>query len=639
MYQSFKSLLIISILVFISFEGNAKDDIKYPVSQIPSEMTENANSVVRKQVIDLEIISPSKFITNKIFAITILKESALNDSKVNIFYGKFNRISDIEVNVYNAAGEKVKRIKQDEILDISAIDNGTIYSDYRRKYIDPKHQNYPFTVEYQYTETYNSAFFLPSWTCFHGYNTSVENSDFNITYPESYDLRYKENKISQQKTDVITPGKKTLKWTVSNFKARNPEPYTPDFDEMYSNVYISPSGFEIDDYTGKMNSWQDFGEFISILNEKKNNLPEETKEKVKALVKDCKDDYEKVKLIYEYAQKKNRYVSIQVGIGGWQSIDSETVDRLSYGDCKALSNYTKSLLEAAGLKALCALVQAGEGGSSVKNDFTRNGFNHMIACVPLAKDTIWLECTNSFIPAGYMGSFTDDRMALLLEGSNSRLVKTPSFSKTENEINTTGEVVLKADGNATGNFSCNFNGSFYGDVLRLKLIDEEDRKNAIIHQIKVPNFKLTGYDIQENKCRKPSMELNINLEMTNYCTMMGSRLLVRLNQLNPMSDVPRNVRKREFNLEIKRARVENDTINFQLPAGYQVEALPEPVELKTDFGSFKCVSILNNDRIRMIRHLEIYKGVSLPEKYNEFREFLEKVAISDNSKCLLVKNL
>jgi len=623
----------------MAFAASAKDLPKYQISQIPTELIENANSVVRNQELNVEIVSQSKFTTKRIYAITILNESSLNDSRLNIAYGKFNRISGIEVNIYSASGERVKRVKQEDILDLSAINIGTIYSDYRRKYIDPKYQTYPFTVEYQYTETYSSVFFLPSWSVFMGNNTSVEKSKLTIQYPEGYNLRFKENKISQQKTTTSTPGKKTVQWAFSNFKAQNPEPYSPDYEQMYPCVFIAPSTFEIDDYSGNMQSWQDFGKFITILNEKQNNLPEETKDRIKSLVKNCNDDYEKVKLIYEYSQNKNRYISIQVGIGGWKSIDSETVDRLSYGDCKALSNYTKSLLEAAGLKALCALIEADDNGSSIENGFTRNSFNHMIVCVPLKNDSIWLECTNPFIPSGYMGSFTDDRMALLLEGEDSHLTRTPSFKRNQNVINTKGTISLMPNGNARGNFVQNYSGSFFGELLRLKLLDEKDRKNELINQIKVPNFKLTTYTIQENKCKNPSLELNLNLDLSNYSTMMGSRILFSINQFNPMSEVPRFIRKREFNLEIRRNRVENDTVLFQLPDGFQLEALPHPVEITTDFGTFKCTSNLEKGRIIMIRHLEIYKGEYAPERYNEFREFLEKISICDNSKCILIKNL
>lgn len=638
MQQNYNTLLLSFILILFSVNVYPKDPPKYPTTQIPLALTENANSVVRNDDTSVEIISPSKVTVKRSFAITILKESALDDSKFSIGYGKFNRVSDIEAIVYGPTGEKIKKIKTDEILDVSDIANGTIYSDYRRKLIDPKYQSYPFTIEYEYTVTYSSAFFLPSWTVFHGYNTSVERSSFTINVPDSYELRYSENKISHEAMVPANAGTKTYKWSASGFKARNPEPYSPDEEELFPYVTVAPSTFEIGDYSGSMQTWKDFGQFITELNAKQNKLPEETRQTIKNLVKDCTDDYEKVKRIYEYAQKKNRYISVQVGIGGWQSIDAETVDRLSYGDCKALSNYTKTLLEAAGIKAICALVGAGDHVPYIDSNFARNAFNHMIVCVPLLQDSVWLECTNSFLPAGYLGDFTNDRYALLIEGSESRLVRTPKFEKCENAINTSGEAILKPDGNASATFAQNYNGSFYGDYLSLKLIDEKDRRDALVSLIEIPNFKISTYSIEENKNRKPSINLKLNLDLSNYATIMGPRMILKINQLNAMNDIPRFIRKREFNLEIRQSRVENDTIVYQLPTGYQVESLPPPVEITSDFGSFKCQTILNNRSIQMIRHLEIYKGVSEPEKYNKFREFLEKVATSDNAKCVLIKS-
>jgi hypothetical protein len=56
-----------------------------------------------------------------------------------------------------------------------------------------------------------------------------------------------------------------------------------------------------------------------------------------------KEPIMKAKLIYDYVQQKSRYVSIQVGIGGWKPMDASDVDRLGYGDCKGLTNYTKAL--------------------------------------------------------------------------------------------------------------------------------------------------------------------------------------------------------------------------------------------------------------------------------------------------------
>jgi transglutaminase-like putative cysteine protease len=637
MHRTINRIVLLTSILFYTCQLWAKDEPKYPASLIPVGMTDNANAVFRNDQTFVEIISPSKIIVKRSYAITILKESAISYSILNILYNKFQKLSDITVTIYKASGEKEKRIKNEDILDLSAIDGNTVYSDNRRKYIDPKYQTYPFTVEVEYTTTYSSAFFLPSWSVFKGYNISVEQAGFIIDYPTTYELRYIENRIDPGKRSILIPEKKRIEWFISNFKARNPEPFSPNEEDSYPGVTVSPVNFEIENYSGNLNNWKDFGIFISELNKGKDNLPQETRIKMNELVKDCKNDYEKIKIIYEYAQKKNRYISVQVGIGGWQPIDAETVDRLSYGDCKALSNYTKSMLEAVGIKANYVLVGAGDHAPVITPEFSRNAFNHVIVCVPLKQDSIWLECTNSFFPAGYLGSFTDDRYVLIIEGENSRLVRTPIFSLNDNVINTSGEVILTPDGNATASYSQSYCGAFYGDYLRLKQITEKDRFDAIVQQIKIPSFKIVNYSIQDNETRKPSLQLNLKLDLTNNATIMGNRLILKLSQFNSVTDVPRFVRKRESNLEIRRNKVENDTVTYQIPDGFRVEAMPAPAEIKTDFGHYRCNAVLKDRSIQLVRQLQIYKTNAMPARYNEFRDFLEKVAALDNAKCVLIK--
>jgi hypothetical protein len=76
---------------------------------------------------------------------------------------------------------------------------------------------------------------------------------------------------------------------------------------------------------GSAKSWKEFGQWYSKILTGTTILPEETKAKMRALIGDEKNPIMKAKLIYDYVQQKSRYVSIQVGIGGWKPMDAVTL--------------------------------------------------------------------------------------------------------------------------------------------------------------------------------------------------------------------------------------------------------------------------------------------------------------------------
>ena len=64
-------------------------------------------------------------------------------------------------------------------------------------------------------------------------------------------------------------------------------------------------------------------------------------------------------------QNNTRYISIQLGIGGWRPFEAAYVASKGYGDCKALSNYMYSLLKEAGILSYYTLVKAGAGEEDI----------------------------------------------------------------------------------------------------------------------------------------------------------------------------------------------------------------------------------------------------------------------------------
>lgn len=113
-----------------------------------------------------------------------------------------------------------------------------------------------------------------------------------------------------------------------------------------------------------MASWNDFGKFIASLNKGRDQLPENIKVKVDELTRGVSDPLEKIIRLYGFMQQNTRYISIQLGIGGWQPFSAEFVGQKGYDDCKALTNYMQSLIKHAGIKSYYALIKSGDGSKA-----------------------------------------------------------------------------------------------------------------------------------------------------------------------------------------------------------------------------------------------------------------------------------
>lgn len=634
-----KSILLIIIILLAITPLKAKE-IKYKVSDIPKELRENAHSVVRNQEMVFEIASISNAVLKVTYAITILNKNGLDDAEFNEYYDKFKKISGIKGRVYDENGELVKRLFGDDIIDHSAISGGyTIYDDNRVKYIDPKYRTIPFTVEYTYETSYDGLLDFPDWFPQDNYNVSIEKSSYKVVVPKGMSFRYLEKRLSNKVTITSDAKNDFYYWEARNLKALIKEPFTSSFRETYPCVLTAPADFEIENYKGNLNSWENMGKWVATLNEGKNVLSEDVKKIVQNLISNSDSDFEKIRKIYEYMQGKTRYVSIQVGIGGWQPFDASTVHRLSYGDCKALANYTKTLLEAAGINAKYCLVNAGESAPLMAKEFPSSQFNHAFLCVPLKQDTIWLECTSQRVPCGYIGDFTDDRDVLLIDHENSKVVHTKAYSPQENKETRTSHVVFESIGNGSASINTNYMGIKYTHALNILLSDDADKKKKIADDISLPSFEVQNFAFTEHKQIIPSIDEKVSLSFHSYGTLMGQRIFLPLNFVNRLNDIPARVRERKTDVVVKRPSMEVDTVIYELPVNYKVESLPKPADITSQFGEYHSYATAKERQVIYVRNFTINKGQYPASAYNDFIEFFEKVSTADGIQCSLIKNL
>jgi len=215
-------------------------------------------------------------------------------------------------------------------------------------------------------------------------------------------------------TETKADNNTTKTWQFEMLPAIEEEEFSAGFLESSPYLMVAPNNFNMGETAGSNNSWNNIAAWAGKLCVGLDSLNQATIDTIKSIASKGETNFDKAKLLYEYMQQKVRYVSIQVGLGGWQPFSAETVDHLSYGDCKALSNYMKSLLEIAGVPAYYVLAKAGQDAGNINKDFICSQFNHAIVMVPFEKDTLFLECTSQLNPLDTMALLQTTEMSWLL---------------------------------------------------------------------------------------------------------------------------------------------------------------------------------------------------------------------------------
>jgi len=629
-------MFLLAVLVVIP-NVRAEKEIKYAISDIVPELKENAKAVVRFERREFELKSDSKATEKVTYAVSVLNENGLAQANFMEYYNRFMQIGHISATVYDAEGAKLHRIKQEDILDLSASSGEAGYDDNRMKVFDPQTKDYPFTIEYEFETDYNGLFNFPLWYLFKDYNVSVEKAEFVVKASKLDDIRIKQRNLEVQPVESQEDNLNVKSWTISNYKARIAEPFSENIREYTPVIQLAPTVINFGGVKNEFQSWEDLGLFINVLNTGRDKLPEETVKKMQELTQDASTDYDKIKMIYEYMQNKTRYVSIQEGIGGWQTIEAGDVNRLGYGDCKALTNYMEALLNAVGIKSVYTLVYAGDNARILDRDFPANQFNHVILCVPQAQDTIWLECTSQQIPCGYISTFTDDRDVLLVEKEGGKIVRTKAYSQDDNQASRRVMVELDDAGNAMVDVTTRYSGICYDDMFPIFQMDKTDQEKYLRNRINIPNFSLLSYSHENSKKQIPHVDESLHLALRSYGSRIGSRMVIPLNLMNKVDEVPAETPDRESGVIVRRSVQEVDTVVYRIPEGYKLEKVPDAVSISTKYGNYEASAVVDGNTIVYSRKLALLKGHHPSEDYPALRSFIAAVYKADQMKCLMVK--
>lgn len=346
----------------------------------------------------------------------------------------------------------------------------------------------------------------------------------------------------------------------------------------------------------------------------------------------------KIRILYEYLQKNTRYISVQLGIGGWQPFDATYVAQKGYGDCKALSNYMYSILKEAGIRSDYTLIKSGTNENYLTDDFPSRQFNHAILFVPLEKDTVWLECTSQDLPAGYLSAFTADRYALAVDENGGKLVHTPKYGLNDNIQIRKLKAILDNDASLTIQVNTTYKGLEQDDVHDIINNLSKDKVKEYLQKIlDFPTYELDKFDYKENKSTLPEIEEQLNLYVSNYATITGKRLFITPDVMNRSYTKLKGDEERKYDIVLHDEFKHIDSVEIDIPKGYEIESAPQPVNIETKFGKYVSHAKLIDNKIIYYRMHEQHSGKFPPKDFGDLVNYCETIYKADRSKIVLLK--
>ncbi len=617
-----KNILFLMLLQ-LSISVDAQE---YPVSAVSDSLKKNADAVVRYKE-NLFTQTDKNNATHKVIeVVTILNEDGKDYGNVVIYLDKFRDLKSFSGTVADASGKIIKKIGKKDLTATAY--SSHIASDDKRSYYEYQSSSYPYTVRYEYEMKIKDGIpYYPKFVPMVGYDISVEKAKYSIHVPSDMKIRYKAERMPDGKPTVTAEGANTVyEWSVSNLSAIEKEPYSPELSEIVPVVRLAPNDFCMEGRCGNMSDWNNLGKWIDALTTGRGEISPQLKEKLTAITADAKDGKEKTERIFKYLQSTTRYVSIQLGIGGYQPMSAAEVEKSGFGDCKALSNYMQSMLTAVGIPSVYTVI--GTDRENLYTDFSDLGqMDHVILAVPMPSDTLWLECTNPLLPFNYPHTDIAGHQCLLITPEGGKVCRVKKNSGADDSKSRCIRIEIDEAGNGKAHIKAEYKSGAYEGMQRfVHNMSREEQINFLASDLRTSKVRIGDLQIRPNDSEDPDLQLEYKADVQLFANKSGNRLFVPFSLLQPVF-APVKPGKRTRDIVLPGDILRTDTIQMTIPTGYVPESIPKSQVTAADgtFGEYSVDIRSEGNTIYVIQRIHIKKGRYPASAVDEFRAFFKNM--------------
>ncbi len=544
-------------------------------------------------------------------------------------------------------------VKDKEAIEISLpkIDGSELVSDVKEKILRIPAADPGNIIGYEYEEE-DQPFVLQDVWSFQETNP-VREAHYSLQFPPGWE--YKATWINYPEVKPTQSGNQA-QWVVRDIKAIKPENEMPPMRAVAGLLVLSfvpPGGGA----NRGFQNWREMGHWEAGLEHGRREASPEIKQKVAVLTSPAATQLAKMQALAKFVQSDIRYVAIELGIGGWQPHPAPEIFAHRYGDCKDKATLLSSMLHEIGVDSFFVSINTERGGVAPDRPPMIGWFNHEILAVRLPDDVkdsslvavlehpklgrlLIFDPTDEWTPFGQLRGELQSNYGLLVTPEGGELAKLPQLPTTRTGVQRTAKLKLSPNGTLSGDFvETRLGDSGLWQRVTLKSATKETDKIKPIETMlshSLSTFQITKASVLNLNLTDQPFGYQYSLVAENYAKNAGNLLLVRPRVLgSKSSDLLETKEPRKYPVEFGGPSRDTDTFEIALPAGYEVDDLPPPVDADYGFASYHSKTEVAGNTLKYTRTFEV-KELSVPlNKVEELKKLYRMIAGDERNTAVL----
>lgn len=579
-------------------------------------------------------------------AYKILRPQGVGVSEESVPFTEDTRLTYLKGWSITAQGVEYE-VKEKDAIETSGFGDD-LYSDRKFKRLKIPGAEVGTVVAFEYEQKRRPYTFEDNWYI-HA-PLPIKHSRFGLRVPAGWE--YKVSWVNQPAQEPkIIAGEHI--WELHDLPAIEDEPGMPDVQAVAGRMIIT--FFSPKTHGRTYSSWNELGDWYLQLTSGRRELTPAIQEQARKLTATSPNMMAKIRALASYVQSRIRYVSIQIGIGGLQPHPAEKVLTRSYGDCKDKATVLSSLLKAVGIESHYVLVHTERGIFTATTPPTI-GFNHAILAIELPPDKesetlgavlkhprlgslLFFDPTSELTPFGSLPSYEQDNYGLLVTPAGGEFTKLPGLGAESNRLQRTAKLTLLPDGTLKGTVEEVRTGDEAATGrYRLRNQTVSDHRKAMeqfLTQL-MGSFQLDDVTAENLETNDRELVLRYSFTASRYAKPMGPLLLVRPRVLGEKAGTLEN-KPRKYAYEFDSTSLQSDVFEITLPAGYQIDELPEPAEVKFPFAEYRSKIEANGNVLKYHREYKIKETFVPADKITDLKRLFSEINNDERNVAVLKK--